>query len=487
MKNRYLIIAFIILVIFFSLYISCDLFDNSDDNFTLADISLIKDLVLGNSGNNDDEKAGAMVIDSANNIYTSMNIVDMNSKSSIIVAKIGSNYTLSWVKLLSLNSMNILQPDITENDLTGGASLSMNIDEDGNLYIVTKGDGGSGQFYSLVLIKLNSVDGSLMASKKWRKYSNEIASAETMGYTINYQDNKIYVSGSTGENKIPILCFDKNLNLISQNELEITSGTSKRAYAIKADSNGDIFLGGVEGSNPFIAKIKNFNSSPEVVFIKYLNSFYGSRISSIDIDDSGVYFSLYVTGVQTGLFVFKTSKEGNLLWCKLFNYIYNDRNNTHIVKVIGNYIYIGGRIGIEPFDKDSGDAILLKLNKTNGECVQSILYYTGKDSNNICEHRIKGIGITSDNKMVIFGQVYGGNYNYNNFYGKWYKISDVKSSDPNLSFTNKNGSITTINGYLNDLSINCADYSINFSEAKNKTTQEPPDCDIFISIFNGNN
>jgi len=185
----------------------------------------------------------------------------------------------------------------------------------------------------------------------------------------------------------------------------------------------------------------------------------GCNFNSMDIDNNGnVYLSADRRGATTYFTIVRVSSDGNSIISKTFPGTGGGLNNTYVVSIIGDSVYVGGRIGISGLDTAKGDGILLKLNSSDLSLDWAAVYYSGNGPQQVCEHHIKGIGLI-DNELYLYGQVYTGNANYFRYYGYWYdlpgelenyspQITDVSSTTTILDMSNaglvdgsKNGGI----------------------------------------------
>ncbi len=482
-------------MLFALLVMSCNKDKNGVSNSDLpsgvkiSDVTNIYDLVYGGSGNNDDEKTSGMVADNSGNIYVSMNVTNTQANKNIIAIRVNTDGTLAWGKQYDCSGED-LSPDSGENGETGGTAGSISKDSDGNIYIV--GTSKTDEMGSaVVLLKLNASDGSIIWQKNWKpdwpsEGSYPLGNQEAEGYALDAHGDYVYVTGTCGTNQVLVLAFNKNDgSLVFQKGLDIVSGTKDRGYAIKEDASGNLFLGGVDGSYAWIAKISGANTnSPTVEWVKYPGLSYGARINNIEIDASGVYYSCDIRGVSTKVMVFKTDFNGTVQWAKSYPGADSDRNNTHVVYVSGDYLYIGGQTAQEGMDL-MGDALLAKLKSSDGSLVWSAFYYTGKDAEESDEQRIKGIAVVGDN-VYVAGQIYPTDKNSEHYYGSWVENKDITLLDENVSMSD----VTTSDfedfddGEVRDASGQMTDYSVGtLQNSKDKTTQNPPDCDAFMMKF----
>jgi len=488
---------FSLLAIVFALFavFSCKNNDNgiskSDlpDGVKISDVENIFDLVYGGSGNNDDELTSGMVADNSGNMYVSMNVTNTQANKNIIVIRINSDGTLAWGKQYD-SAGNEWSPDSGENGETGGTTGSISMDNDGNIYVVGLTDNEE-IGYAVLIMKINPANGEIIWQKAWKpewpaEGSYPLARQDAEGYAIDATGDYVYVTGDCGTNQVLVLAFNKSDgSIVFQKGLDIVSGTKDRGYAIKEDASGNLFLGGVNGSYAWIAKLTNANTnSPEVAWLKNAGLSYGARINGIEIDDSGVYYSCDIRGVNTTFEIFKTDFDGNVKWAKSFPGASNDRNNTHTVYINGNYVYAGGRTGQTGMDL-MGDALFVKMNKNDGSIVWAGIYYTGKDAEESASQRIKGIAVVGDN-VYIAGQIYPVDQNIEHYYGSWVEDKSWATADESVSPSAITPAefMTFETGEVRDASINVTDYSVGtLQNSEDKTASNPPDCDVFLMKF----
>ncbi len=491
MKKFFLFFSAIALT---NLFWACDM-SNTEDKDTIDDeipemFSKIEDspevysLVFGAAGNNDDELASGMVADAQGNMYASL-----NTTTDVIVLKVNADGSKAWAKIWD-GMYKDFSPDSGENNETGGTANSVSMDSEGNIYVaVSASDVSQNNFYSAVLLKINPADGSLIWQKRWKHEGIEettiLAYMDARAYAVDATQEYVYLTGADGRNGVMVLAFNKSDgSLFFQKSLDIVSGTKDRGYCIKSDNSGNVFIGGVDGSQPYLAKISGANTvNPNLEFVKKIDIGYGGRINGIDIDtENNLYLSCDRRGVETYFSVVKLDNNATLLWGKTFPANNEDRNNTHVVKLIGDAVMVGGRIGHEDLDKQFGDGMVLKLSKSDGSMLKHGIYWSGAGDNSTAEHRIKGFAENSG-KLLIYGQIYTGPDNSSHYTAQWLK-ADYGTEDflPGInpingaSFTDytQGGAVTAI-GTWSDAG---AQYQL--LNAKDKTSGTAPDGDVFF-------
>lgn len=492
MNTKNLIYLFAIAV-FFAACNPDDPEDNQDpniniaipDGFNQASYSSDFHIVYGGNGNNDDELVSGMVADNSGNSYFSV-----NSNKDIIIGKVNTDGTLGWAKKWDGNYTD-RTPDSGENAETGGTANSISIDSEGNIYVVAAAsDVSQNNIFSALILKINSSNGEIIWQKKWKHEWNEegssvLAYMDAQPYGVDAEGDYVYVTGADGRNRIFLLALNKNDGTIfTQNTLDIVSGTKDRGYVVKHDQNGNVFIGGVTGSYPYLSKINGANTAtPILEWTKKIDLGYGSRINGIDIDNNEIYLSCDRRGAQTYFSVIKLTNDGSQVWGKTYPAKNEDRNNTHTVSVAGDYVYVGGRIGVEDLDTFYGDGLLLKLNKSDGSKIWGGIYYSGSSDEEKAEHRIKGIAVVGS-EVYVAGQVYSGNDNYEHFYGEWIAaentLEDYQAVISDLTAF-EFASIET--GEVRDAEGSYTAPASNFvlQNATDKKDATPPDGDFFLT------
>ncbi len=490
--KKILILLMVLAVIGFS---ACEKDPDDDGNgngdgvpgpvgFTELDISQSGfDLVYGGAGNNDDELIGGMVADASGNVYVSMNIIGANARRDVILIKVNADGTLGWSKRYDAGK-NDWQPDSGENAETGGTAGSISIDSDGFVYLIMTTTQANMSLSSLVM-KVSPV-GSIVWQKMWKEAwptGSPLGWHGNDGYAIDATGDYVYFTGATGTNKVIVCALNKSDgSIFFQAALNVVPGTKDRGYAIKPDNTGNLYVGGVSGSTGFFAKISSANTpEPQLEWVKNAGLSFAARVNCIDVDNTGVYFSCDIRGATTRFQVMKTDFDGNSVWSVSFPGIGNDRNNTHVVKVIGDYVYAGGRIAFSELDDLSGDGLIAKLSKSDGSLVWHGIYHGGKDRTLQSEHRVKGVAVVG-NDLIVAGQVYGSSMNFENFDGKWYKKNEISMQSASVSISNISTSEFELlpDGEVRDGEGSLINDTGTLQNSSDKTIDTPPDADAFI-------
>ncbi len=474
----------------------CDIITNdSDDNseklpgtFQYTNNETDFSLVFGASGNNDDELCSGMVADAQGNMYISANIYN-----AILITKINSDGTKGWSKIWDDNYKDY-SPDSGENAETGGTANSITTDAEGYIYIVaSSSDVSQNNIFSALILKINPTDGSLIWQKKWKHEGADsetvLAYSDTRAYAADASGDYLYMTGADGRNGIPVVAFNKNDgSIFFQKSLDIVYGTKDRGYTIKPDNQGNIFIGGINGSTPYLAKISNANTqNPNLEFVKKIDIGYAGRFNSADIDaQNNIYLSCDRRGVETFFSVLKLDNNADLIWGKTFPGYPEDRNNTHTVKLIGDYVYAGGRISQADLDKAFGDGLIAKFSTNDGSLLWHAIYWSGNDDEHKAEHRIKGIA-ECNGKLLIAGQMYTAPENYDHYSAEWIKSDyELINFMPSVTFITTATLTDYAQGKLIETNGNWSDAGVNYQleNASEKVNGSAPDGHIFIVKMN---
>lgn len=393
-----------------------------------------------------DEMVTGMVSDDEGNVYFSGNVIGVNDKFAydIFYGKIDFNGELKWAKLWA-GSFRDASKDSGQNDETGGTSGAIKIDSDGFLYITGAiSNSKSNNNFAALTLKIDSKTGDTVWEKMWRPLwtTSFLDKHSAESYALEVINNNVYVTGTTGggtntsNDLCFILCLSKGEGaIVFQKTFDPTPKSTDRAYAVKSDENGNIYIGGLSANKAFLIKIINGNTDkPEISWANNIDLGWGSNINGLDLDkDGNVYVSCDRRGAQTFFSVLKIDPSGKLVWGKTYSGGSNKNNNCNFVKIIGENVYAGGRTGQSLYDAQMGDALILKLKTLDGSLENSLFYFSGKGPNEISEHRVKGISYINDSLLVL-GQVYTGSYNGVRYSGYWYNgTSNLEDYNPSFS------------------------------------------------------
>ncbi|MCC6466540.1 MAG: PQQ-binding-like beta-propeller repeat protein, partial [Planctomycetes bacterium] len=381
--------------------------------------------VLGGAAT--DEMISSAVADKEGNLYVSGSATQLHDKfaTDFLFARINADGTLGWAKLWNAGFRD-LSPDSGQNAETGGTAGSIALDEEGSLYIAgLTSDSKSNNNFAALVMKINPADGAVVWEKLWRPDwpKNLLASHSAEAYALDARGGRVYVTGvSAGNAEVLLLALNAADGAIAwQTSLDITPGSNDRGYAVKAAADGSLVISGLASDRAFLAKVSGANTeAPKVAWLQRVDLGRGSGINAVDVDAEGnIYASCDRRGATTFFSAIKVSPEGKLLWGKTYKGTAGDRSNTHVVKVNGDQVLVGGRLGVQTFDTTGGDAIALCLNAADGAERWSAFYYTGTGPDEACEHRIKAL-LPVGGDIVVVGQAYSGSRNGERFWGYWY-------------------------------------------------------------------
>jgi hypothetical protein len=396
-------------------------------------------------GQKTDEMITGMVVDKNGSTYFAGQVTGVKDKFAydIFYGKITPDGKLAWAKLWAGPYRDYTR-DPGQNDETGGSANAIAIDEQGFVYIAgAVSPGSSNNNYAALVLKINPADGVPVWEKMWRPDwpSSLLAKHSAEGYALDVKAGHVYVVGTTGaavENS-DALVFLLSLkagdgSIEYQRYVDPTPKTNDRAYCVKADANGNVYIGGLAAKISLLIKFKDAaTNNPKVAWVKTLETGWGSNINCLDVDAAGnVYASIDRRGATTYFSFLKLDPEGNLVWGKTYNGGSNKNNNCNVVKAAGDALYAGGRTGQSWYDAQMGDALLVKVNSADGAEQWSAFYFCGKGPDELAEHRVKGLAVQG-NTLYLIGQVYTGNNNGVRYWGYWYKgVSSLSAYSPQV-------------------------------------------------------
>lgn len=394
--------------------------------------------VLGTS--KADEMPSAMVADENGNMFFSANVTMVVDKfnNDVVLGRINDDGSFGWSRIWSTNEDDRSR-DPGQNAETGGSAESMAIDSRGNIYHAGKWDNGA------LVLKVDPESGEPLWEQYWMagwpSYSGGSHSANDFAeaYSVDASGGNIYVAGTT-QNAVMLLLLDPADGSIRwQKKLDLHDGYKDRGYAIKVDGNGNLYVAGSGNNNGFVAKLTLDGGEPAFQWARQVDLGTGGNVNSLDLDGEGnLYLACDRRGAKTFFSLIRMSPEGQREWGKTWEASNTDQNNINVVRVLGDHVYAGGRLGIPSFDSQFGDGALVKLDKDDGSEAWSTFYYNGKGPDEITEHRIKGIAKSGDS-LHLYAQAYTGPKNWERFWGYWYNgIGGFVDFDPGVTPINVN-------------------------------------------------
>lgn len=385
-----------------------------------------------------DEMLSTAVGDAEGNIYFSGHATQIADRFStdIFYGRVNADGTLAWAKLWNGPYMD-RSPDSGQNAETGGTSNSLALDAQGNLYLcgATSNDKSNNLFAALVM-KIDPKTGEPVWEKMWRCEwaKSELPRHSAEAYGIAVRGDRVFVTGSTiGNAEVMLLALNAaDGATLFQYTLDVTGGTNDRGYALAAGADGSVVIGGLAADRAFLAKLSGCDGdAPKIAWIKRVDLGRGSGINCIDLDDKGnIFASLDRRGATTFLSAAKFTPEGALAWAKTYTGTSGDGNNTHLVRVAGDTILVGGRhVASGIYD---GDGLLLGLDPETGAEKWSAFYHTGTGPDEANGHRIKA-AVLHGKTLTIVGQSYTGSRNGVRYWGYWYNgITGLEDYEPAL-------------------------------------------------------
>jgi len=356
----------------------------------------------------------------------------------MLIGRVNADGTEGWSKIYSRENAWEYCPDPGQNDETGGSPNAIVLAGD-TIYIAgTMSETNSNNNTAVHVMKINASDGALVWDKVWRPEWTEGSFLDRMsavGYAVAVAGGRVFVTGTTGDGAVngtlgsnsSILLLglsDADGSLAFQYAADVAPTYNDRGYAVVADAAGaNVYVGGLTNGRGLLMKFTATDTAaPQVAWTQKVDMGTGSNVYGLDLDGEDIYLALDRRGASTFFSVAKVAgADGSVVWAKTYSGNNGDKNNCNVVKVFGEHVYAGGRIGFSVMDAQMGDGFVLRLGKADGALDFAGVYYTGKGPNDIEEHRVKGIAVAGD-QLYLAGQVYtgstgDGSYRYD---GYWY-------------------------------------------------------------------
>ncbi len=395
-------------------------------------------------GGNANDTMNGMVLDSVGNAITagiSRSFVD-SFYGDVLISKVSPSGELLWAKNIgtkgSDSPLRCLDGDY------GSSSRSIAIDREDSIYAVSESAwAGNAEPQSQVVMKL-SRNGDLLWSKAWRPHWRNQMNGATTASSVTVVGNRVFVAGGGGDSgpeaQIMVSILDAvSGNLLDNLSIDPTPGSNDRAFSIVANPTGSlVYLGGWNGRTAR-GQIIRFSVASDKLNLDWVREVpqetRGSTICDMDMDAAGnIYGASDVKGTQTYLELFKFDPNGKVIWGKSYNAgTRNDRSNTRVLRVIGNAVYLGGRVGYQEntqADSFFGDSVVLRYS-LDGKLEQEMYHFTGTNSQVVAMDHTMGIGVFQG-RLYVAGWIFPGAAN---LVGEWRNPNDYKFPHPDTSLS----------------------------------------------------
>lgn len=406
--------------------------------------------LFGGYGASQDEQPGGIAADANGNIFfASATKTLLNSDGfyyDLLYGRINTDGTLGWYNIWSSTAKDYL-PDAGENDQSGSPKAVV-VDDAGNPYVMgAVGVGNNAtNVHAALIMKLDPATGEpeweTFWHPKWDRILNNSFTDSAVPYAMDFNDGRIYVTGqySTNDDGGSLASSNSGLFVIAldasdgtllwQKHVEPapTNGTNDRGYAVKAVGSAgteDVFVGGWTGetavNNTFLAKLEEDSGDHVLAWQKTYGFHSAARINGLDVDGNGDAYISVDNADYTATFAKINGADGTIAWAKEIDDVGSGSAEvtTDAVHVDGDQVYFGGILKINPYDTQAGDAWFAKVNSSDGELDFLNFYFSGKGTQNLCSHKIKGIAI-DNGTAYLGGSVYTSNMNYFRYWGYWY-------------------------------------------------------------------
>ncbi len=403
-------------------------------------VSASKEFIYGDPDSKKDIFTGAMVSDSSGSTWATANTTQWldNFTSNIAVHQVKADGTLGWAKLWN-EPFDQRQTDPGQNGESGGGADSLVADAT-HLYLVGKRSlNNSNSIYQTLVAKVDKATGAMVWARGLTLSTQAdppVGNQTSEGYAVDARmSDRVLVTGGGGNGMATLFAVDKATgDLIFDQQIEVAVGFNDRGHSIASDAKGNAYIGGISNGRALLVRVKGVDgTTPALDWVKSIQTLpvtaIGANFNSLDIDPASgdVYAALDRRGAQCFFSLMRVSTAGAVVWAKTWDdQAATDNDNIYVVRYLDGKLYAGGRISYTPLDTQSGDGFLLSVNPADGAYGWASTYYNGKGTEEITEHRVKGIGLGAAGTLRTLVQSYTGPNNIDHYWGFWYQSTDYE-------------------------------------------------------------
>ncbi len=426
-----------------------------------------------------------MVTDGNGNVYITGNL-----SNSVFFASLKPDGSLRWAKQWSGPYFTKTFNTLDDRKL-GGVSNSLSFDGQYVYTIFNTSETEANNIFSVIVAKINPKDGSLIWAKKWKHRAKHEGEYYTLAdndiaYGIESLGKYLFVTGTTGENKVFLLALDKKTGeIFYQKEFELNRLKRDRGFVVRRDFEGNLYITGMSGNTPFLVKITSPETEvPQMGWTKKLTLAFPVRINDLAFDPyNNVYLSCFLTGPSTKFIIGKISTSQNVVWTKIFPAAVSPLNNSYTVFYKDGYLYAGGSIVLPGMNEKQTDGLIVKINPQDGKILNWAVLHKDNQEPDLTNYVVKSLGFDGD-KLYVYGQVCGNETNVSSFDGRWYTADSIRAKDVEFKLSPWEIPVKLEDikyGYIEDAGGSYTDLYLKVIEPVSKVATRTPDCDVFIT------
>ena len=370
-------------------------------------------------GGPQDDVLSSMVVDASGAAYFVGETKSFFDKTynDVLVVKLDPSGTVAWA-----HTYGTPDDDRAKGYIDGkhGASARMAaLGPDGSLYVATGSMvKGRRDPWAAVLFKVTPA-GELAWSKVWRPGWDNMAKFGATGSTVSVAGNRVYLAGMTGAGQTSeegfsfLASFDarsgEQKGLVA---FDPSPGSNDRVFSIHADAKSVVMAGWNGKTNR--GQLTRFSVEKDVLKLEWSKTVplasTGSTLCDIDRDAAGnLYLAADIHGSGTFVQIFKLGPDGSFLWGRRYNPgASNDKNNTRTLRVLGDKLVVGGRVGLTGTqthaDRQFGDSLLL-IYDLDGKLLSEHYHFTGTAQDVVAMDAVTSVGAVGK-KLYVAGYLW---------------------------------------------------------------------------------
>ena len=433
-----------------------------------------------------DELLSTMVADTEGNLYYAANVIGLADTFNydVLIGRLNADGSAGWNKVFNGPNRDFA-PDAGGNADTGGTAGSLAW-HDGALYFIgATSVSKANAKYRLLVLKIDPATGAMTWQKAWEPDKGvKPAKNSAKGGALDARGKYLLITGQAPKGAL-VAALDKKDGSFAWTRVLEMGGTDV-GWTIRGDGQGGAWVGADSDGDAVLAHLTDVDSEPKLNLIQKVSFGDGTRINDLSVDGSGnAYLSLGPAGVKGRFAAARVGLDGKVAWTKSFPGGASGPADTHVVHVVGDWLYVAGRIGLADYDNTDGDGLITKLAVADGDPAWAAFYHSGPGAERAAQHRIKGLAMVGDH-LYIGQQAVTAAGNSRRYKGYFY-LAPAKAKDDTLTLSDHGGA--TLSAHDTGASEDGSDHGawvdapkeLVAQPAANKGDGEAPDADVLLS------
>lgn len=377
---------------------------------------------------------GSLGVTEGGRTFVSANVVGWwdSASADLAVACLLPTGALCWQRVWSA-PFRQESPDPGQNFESGGGASSLSVGPSGDVWVAGRsGVSSTLDVWRSLILRIDGTTGDLVWARSWQPEPGDVTGLRqgSQAYAVDASDaQRVFVAGTTrGELDVWVAALDASDGRpLWSMTLDPAPTYTDRAYGLRYDGQGNLWVSGVTRAQALLMRIEGADTlAPRLSWAQRINLGVGTNLVDVALDEAGhAVVAVDQRGLSTQFRFARVRPDGTVAWGRSYDVVgRTERHNTHGVQVVGDDVWVSGRIGLNGYDTSQGDGLIVRVALQTGAFRSAWFYYTGTQAIRAAMHRIKRVQVQGG-RLVAMADTWVGASNRRDWAGHWYTVPDA--------------------------------------------------------------